>query len=77
LTARPSFKLVGRIKTDRNPPRGAMVFWDAVSGGHNHGQVEISLGNGRSIGTRGWDGQKRPVTADPIGASGNLEWAMP
>jgi hypothetical protein len=67
----------GRIRTDRNPPRGALVFWNAVSGGQNYGHAEVSLGNGRSIGTQGWDGQRLPVSIATIGASDYLGWAMP
>jgi hypothetical protein len=71
------FKARGQIRTDRNPPRGALVFWNAVSGGYNYGHVEISLGNSRSIGTSGWDGQRKPVSIEAIGTTNYLGWAMP
>lgn len=67
-----------RVRTDRNPPRGALVFWNAVaSNGQNFGHVEVSLGNGRSIGTQGWDGQRLPVSIAAIGSANYLGWAMP
>jgi len=67
-----------RIRPDRNPPRGALVFWNAVaSNGQNFGHVEVSLGNGRSIGTQGWDGQRKPVSIAAIGSVNYLGWAMP
>ena len=72
------YRAANRIRTDRNPPRGALVFWNAVaSSGQNFGHVEVSLGNGRSIGTQGWDGNRKPVTIAAIGSSGYLGWAMP
>jgi hypothetical protein len=74
-----SYKGAGRVKTSQNPPRGALVFWNAYSGGTNFGHVEISLGNHRSIGTTGWDRQKLPVAAAKISYSSGsyLGWAMP
>jgi hypothetical protein len=71
------YKAAGKIKTGTNPPRGALVFWNAVSGGVNYGHVEISLGNSRSIGTQGWDGQKLPVSIAKIGSTNYLGYAMP
>lgn len=68
---------VSRRNYDRSPPRGALVFWNASSGGKNFGHVEISLGNGRSIGTTGWDSQRLPVEATAISASSYLGWVMP
>lgn len=47
----------GKVSRTQNPPRGALVFWNAYSGTTNYGHVEISLGNNRSIGTTGWDKQ--------------------
>lgn len=66
-----------RRRTDRNPPRGALVFWNATSGGTNYGHVEISLGNGASIGTTGWDGQWLPNARASISSSNYLGWVMP
>lgn len=71
------YKGRSRVTANRNPPRGALVFWNAYSGGRNYGHVEISLGNGRSIGTQGWDGQRKPVSIAAIGSAGYLGWAMP
>jgi hypothetical protein len=71
------YRGLGRIKTDRNPPRGALVFWNAYSGSTNYGHVEVSLGNSRSIGTQGWDGNRLPVSIAGIGATNYLGWAMP
>lgn len=71
------YKSQGRIKTDRNPPRGALVFWNAYSGATNFGHVEISLGNSRSIGTQGWDNQRLPVSIAGISATNYLGWVMP
>ena len=39
------------------PPRGALVFWNAVNGRTNYGHVMVSLGDGEVVGTRGWDSQ--------------------
>ncbi len=41
----------GRAHTDRNPPRGALVFWNTWYQGANYGHVGISLGNGTVIAT--------------------------
>jgi cell wall-associated NlpC family hydrolase len=71
------YNRAGRVRTDRNPPRGALVFWNASQGGTNFGHVEISLGNGRTIGTQGWDGQRLPVSIDTITAANYLGWVMP
>lgn len=43
----------GRIHTDANPPRGAVVFYS--------GHVGISLGDGTTISTQGYDGQRLNV----------------
>lgn len=73
-----TYNAAKRISTDRNPPRGALVFWNAVDNkGVNYGHVEISLGNGRSIGTSGWDNQKKPISIEAISASNYLGWVMP
>lgn len=71
------YRGLNRIKGDRNPPRGALVFWNAYSGSTNFGHVEVSLGNSRSIGTQGWDGNKLRVSIAGIGATNYLGWAMP
>ena len=39
------------------PPRGALVFWHAYSGGTDYGHVMVSLGDGEVVGTQGWDKQ--------------------
>lgn len=76
------YKNAGRINVSQNPPRGALVFWNAFSGGTNFGHVEVSLGNNRSIGTTGWDGQRLPVAPaaisySTVNSSKYLGWAMP
>ena len=59
------------------PPRGALVFWNAVSGGTNFGHVAISLGNGRVVGTQGWDNQLLPTTDRAIWSTSYLGWVLP
>lgn len=78
------YKAAGKVRTTRNPPRGALVFWNAVdpSTGKNFGHVEISLGNNRSIGTTGWDGNRKPNAIASISystaiSSKYLGWVMP
>jgi uncharacterized protein YraI len=41
----------GRARTDRNPPAGALVFWNSWYQGVNYGHVGISLGSGNVIAT--------------------------
>jgi cell wall-associated NlpC family hydrolase len=63
---------------DRNPPRGALVFWNAMSGGINYGHVEVSLGNSRSIGTTGFEAGPALANAiAPISDTNYLGWVMP
>lgn len=43
--------------TDRNPPRGALVFW--VNGYNNHGHAALSLGDGTIVETNSKQGIRR------------------
>lgn len=43
----------GRIHTDASPPRGAVVFYS--------GHIGISMGDGTTISTQGYDGQRLKV----------------
>jgi hypothetical protein len=52
-----AFTKAGLMNTDRNPPRGALVFFVATPRNGNAGHVAISLGNGR-IGTTSSIGYK-------------------
>lgn len=59
---------------DRNPPRGALVFFRSAAGAPGH--VAISLGNGQMIST--WDGRTRGIHTMAIRAydpSRYLGWA--
>lgn len=47
----------GRIKTNTNPPVGAVVFY----GGGGDGHVGVSIGSGQVISTQGYNGQVLPV----------------
>jgi hypothetical protein len=49
---------------DRNPPRGALVFFRSAAGAPGH--VAISLGNGQMIST--WDGRTRGIHTMAISA---------
>jgi hypothetical protein len=59
------------------PPRGALVFWNAYSGGIDYGHVAVSLGNGKVVGTQGWDNQRLETTDYGISSSGYLGWVEP
>jgi len=62
----------GRIRTDANPPVGAVVFY----GGGVHGHVGVSIGNGQVISTQGFDGQYLPVWQHSVrGLNNYLGWA--
>jgi hypothetical protein len=71
-----NYQSAGRIQTEGNPPRGALVFFDYQGkDGVNYGHVGISLGDGTYIGTT-TDGTNTGVR--PI--NGNLPykgWAIP
>lgn len=64
----------GRIRTDTNPPAGAVVFY---GGGNGDGHVGISLGSGQVISTQGYNGQTFPVKQHGVTALSNpyLGWA--
>lgn len=57
---------------DRNPPRGAMVYW--TGGSHGYGHIAVSLGGGK-IRSSDANGSGRPATVD----LGWVEraWGMP
>lgn len=71
-----NYQSAGRIQTEGNPPRGALVFFDYQGkDGVNYGHVGISLGDGTYIGTT-TDGTNTGVR--PL--DGNLPykgWAVP
>jgi cell wall-associated NlpC family hydrolase len=73
----------GRIRTDTNPPAGALVFYGGGGGGGGgggYGHVAVSIGGGLEIGTLGFVGQRLPVSQYPvIGYLSNLYlgWANP
>ncbi|MGQ0480022.1 MAG: NlpC/P60 family protein [Pseudonocardia sp.] len=54
----------GRHPGDRNPPRGALVFFRSAGGAPGH--VAISLGRGQMIST--FDGRTRGIHTMPISA---------
>jgi hypothetical protein len=63
----------GRIRTDTNPPAGAIVFY----AGGSYGHVGISIGNSQVISTQGYDGQYLPVWQHHVTGLSNkyLGWA--
>lgn len=64
----------GRIHTDPNPPRGALVFY---GGGDGYGHIGVSIGGGQVISTQGLSGQYLPVWQHGVTALSNpyLGWA--
>jgi hypothetical protein len=58
------------------PPVGAMVFY---YGAHGLGHVAISLGNGYTVGTTGFDGNHTPIFVKPVVRPGlpYRGWAYP
>lgn len=64
----------GRIRTDTNPPAGAVVFY---GGGGGWGHVGISIGSGQVISTQGYSGQTLPVWQHGVTGLSNpyLGWA--
>ncbi len=57
------------------PPAGALVFWDTA---RPYGHVALSVGGGQVIGTRGLDGDHRPIRQYSTGVIPNyLGWVMP
>jgi len=66
----------GRIHTDTDPPRGAVVFY---GGGGGYGHVGISLGGRQGISTQGYYGQRLPVWQHYVTGLTNpyYGWAYP
>ena len=64
----------GRIRTDTNPPAGAIVFYGGASG---YGHVGISIGGGQVISTQGFNGQRLPVWQHSVRGISNpyLGWS--
>lgn len=62
----------GQIRTDTNPPAGAVVFY-----GGGYGHVGISIGGGQVISTQGYNGQTLPVWQHSVTGLVNpyLGWA--
>jgi hypothetical protein len=63
---------VNRHPGDRNPPRGAMVYWTGGSKGYGH--IAVSLGGGK-IRSSDANGNGKPATVD-IGWP-EKKWGMP
>lgn len=61
-----------RHKGDRNPPRGAMVYWTGGSKGYGH--IAPSLGNGK-VRSSDSGGPGRPATVDLAWVERN--WGLP
>lgn len=64
----------GLIRTDTNPPPGAVVFYGGASG---YGHAGISLGGGQVISTQGFNDQRLPVWQHGVTGLSNpyLGWA--
>jgi hypothetical protein len=64
----------GRIRTDTNPPTGAVVFY---GGGYGYGHVGVSIGSGQVISTQGFNGQTYPIWQHGVTSLSNpyLGWA--
>lgn len=61
-----------RHKGDRNPPRGAMVYWTGGSKGYGH--IAVALGNGK-IRSSDAGGNGKPATVDLSWPE--QRWGMP
>ena len=64
----------GQIRTDRNPPAGAIVFWNVTSAGH----AAVATGTGTVISTTGVDGNGTAVAERSIDSWSNyLGYVIP